>query len=398
MRLAAPVAICLATCSLAVGQVTVGALDGTRCRSLAATGSLGYDVLRTQMTSPGFQAAAGFSLTIAAETPTLTASYLAGIDILFVGDGSTALSPAEATDVAAWHAAGGALFLISDSSSQAIAESVLAAIGSPHVYGGSACSSGQIGNLVSGDDNALTNGPFGDNRGLSMSMTPARELTMVALTDEVASCSGASTVLAKHDAGAVNGADSGPVLMTSDASFLGLFIDPAAGSLYSPVNESLGLNAFVFLGGGGGGGTIGMNFCMANANSTGVPAVISASGSTAVANNDVVLSVTDLPADAFAYFLLADDVGFRPNYLGSDGNLCLAGTLARYDAPLEIQNSGAGGQVSLAIDLAALPYPAGSVSVMVGDRYNWQCWYRDTSAGGGAATSNFSDAIAIVFD
>ncbi|MEM1448212.1 MAG: hypothetical protein AAF957_03275 [Planctomycetota bacterium] len=395
MRFAPTVAICLATTSIASAQVTVGALDSSRCRSLATAGNFGYTIITDALTAPSFQAATGFTITLASETPLLDAAYLAGVDVLFVGDGSGALSPSEATDLAAWHAAGGALFLIADSSTPGLADSCLAAIGSPYAYAGGSCGSGTVGNPVSSDDYVLTNGPFGDIRGQDLSTTPAAQLGSVAAIDVVVTCSDGSTIVAKHDAGDVNGASSGAVVMTGDASFIGLFTDPVNTSFFSQVNVDLALNAFVYLSGGGGGSTIGTNYCMANVNSTGVAASISATGSTAVADNDVTLSVTSLPADSFSLFQVSATQGFTPNFGGGEGNLCLGGTIGSYRT--EVQDSGASGQVSLSLDLTAVPLASGT-SVMVGDTYNWTCWFRDTASMGGGATTNFSDATSITFD
>ena len=48
---------------------------------------------------------------------------------------------------------------------------------------------------------------------------------------------------------------------------------------------------------------LGTNYCTANANSTGNPAVISATGSAAAADNLLTLLVEDMPNGQFAYFV-----------------------------------------------------------------------------------------------
>jgi hypothetical protein len=80
---------------------------------------------------------------------------------------------------------------------------------------------------------------------------------------------------------------------------------------------------------------------------------------------------------------------------GSQGNLCLGGSIGRYVGPGQIQQSGSTGTVSLAIDLAQHPTPTGLVGVLPGETWNFQCWYRD--AVGGMATSNFSDGYEVTF-
>lgn len=148
-----------------------------------------------------------------------------------------------------------------------------------------------------------------------------------------------------------------------------------------------------------GGGTIGTNYCTANANSTGAAAVMAASGSTSVGNNDLVLEASDLPMGSFTFFLTSQVqglvVGPGGSQGGSQGNLCLGGAIGRHVGPGQIQQAGATGEVSLAIDLTLTPQPTGLVSVTAGETWNFQAWYRDTSPTG--ATSNFTDGLEIDF-
>ena len=141
----------------------------------------------------------------------------------------------------------------------------------------------------------------------------------------------------------------------------------------------------------GNPGGIGTNYCTANANSTGQPAVMSASGSTSFAANDVTLGASQMPSNAFGYFITSQTAGFAMNPGGSSGNLCLGGTVGRYDQ--SVQNSGAAGEFSLAIDLTSIPMPNGAVSAAAGETWRFQAWFRD--AQGGMATSNFTDGLAI---
>lgn len=144
-----------------------------------------------------------------------------------------------------------------------------------------------------------------------------------------------------------------------------------------------------------GGGTIGTNYCTTNANSTGVAAAMAASGSTSVGNNDLVLEASDLPTSSFAFFLTSQTQGLVMNPGGSQGNLCLGGAIGRYVGPGQIQQAGAAGDVSLAIDLTQTPQPNGFVLVSVGETWSFQAWYRDTSPSG--ATSNFTDGLEVDF-
>lgn len=139
---------------------------------------------------------------------------------------------------------------------------------------------------------------------------------------------------------------------------------------------------------------IGTPYCTANANSTGVSSVISASGSTDVAQNNVTLACASLPLNAFGYFIVSRLQGFVANPAGSAGNLCVSGNIGRYS--LNILNSGALGQVSLPINLQNIPHPTTPFAVVGGDTLNFQYWHRD-GLPGGAATSNFSRGLEIAF-
>ena len=77
------------------------------------------------------------------------------------------------------------------------------------------------------------------------------------------------------------------------------------------------------------------------------------------------------------------------------GNLCLAGPIGRYVGPGQIQNSGPMGQISLALDLTAVPTPGGPVAPLAGQSWNFQLWHRDGGPMG--ATSNFTDGVTVDF-
>ena len=139
---------------------------------------------------------------------------------------------------------------------------------------------------------------------------------------------------------------------------------------------------------------IGITYCTGNANSTGAPSVISATGQTDVTQNDVTLACSNLPQNAFGYFITSQTQAFIPNPGGSSGNLCISGNIGRYAG--DILSSGATGAVSLAIDVTALPSPTGNYAALPGDTVNFQFWHRDAVAG--SVTSNFSPGLEITFD
>ena len=89
--------------------------------------------------------------------------------------------------------------------------------------------------------------------------------------------------------------------------------------------------------------TIGANYCTAAANSTGAVGVVSAVGSEFVSDNLVTLSASDLPANSFGFFLTGQNQGFTGNPGGSQGNLCLSGSIGRYEGLARSRTQGARG-------------------------------------------------------
>ncbi|MEZ6018061.1 MAG: hypothetical protein R3F49_23350 [Planctomycetota bacterium] len=139
---------------------------------------------------------------------------------------------------------------------------------------------------------------------------------------------------------------------------------------------------------------VGANTCgPAVVNSTGEASGILAVGSTSVAANALTLRARRVPLQSTGLFLVSNQLGFVPGAGGSTGALCLSGAVGRF-GPNPAQ-SGSTGELTRPIDLTALPRPAGPVPVQAGQTWAFQVWFRDTS--GGAATSNFSDAIRVTF-
>ena len=129
------------------------------------------------------------------------------------------------------------------------------------------------------------------------------------------------------------------------------------------------------------------------ANSTGLPARLTVRGESVASANDIVLRCESMPTFSFGYFLISSAQGFVAGPGGSQGNLCLSGDIGRFS--LDAASSLDLGAIELRVDLTAIPQPTGIVSVLIGDTWNFQCWYRDAVAG--MATSNFSDARNLVF-
>ena len=138
--------------------------------------------------------------------------------------------------------------------------------------------------------------------------------------------------------------------------------------------------------------SIGSNYCgIAVPNSTGGSGQIGAYGSTSVADNNLLVVAQGLPAGNFGLFLNSATQDFVPVPVPGEtvGNLCLGGEIGRGAVVL----SSALGSASTQYDLSALPQPMGPVSVMAGEAWYFQLWYRDSGS-----DSNYTDAICITFD
>ncbi len=157
--------------------------------------------------------------------------------------------------------------------------------------------------------------------------------------------------------------------------------------------DTLVANSLLYVAGDYGPGA---SYCQANPNSTGEAGRTWATGSAQVAQNDLTLIGHRLPPQSFGYFITSRTQGFVPNPGGSEGNLCLAGSIGRYVRPGQVQQAGAEGQIALAVDLALTPQPMGATAVAPGETWSFQAWFRDSSPSG--ATSNFTNGLAVVFE
>lgn len=141
---------------------------------------------------------------------------------------------------------------------------------------------------------------------------------------------------------------------------------------------------------------LGLRTCSPNApNATGLPARIAATGSDVALDNDLTLHVTATPPNTFGFFLTSQATAVVAQPGGSLGTLCLGNPIGRYVAPGQVQQANAAGEFSLQLDLQQHPTPTGPVTVMTGDTWHFQAWYRDTLIF--FPTSNFTDALSITF-
>jgi hypothetical protein len=128
------------------------------------------------------------------------------------------------------------------------------------------------------------------------------------------------------------------------------------------------------------------NFCSPAANSTGLPATVSFTGSTAIADNDVTLHVGPMP-DGFGFFFYGQSTA--PGTSVGNGVLCLGGSLFRSTPAF-----ASGNLLSTPFDLANPPVPA--AAILSGSTWNFQLVFRDTEGGG--AGFNFSDGLQLTFN
>lgn len=171
--------------------------------------------------------------------------------------------------------------------------------------------------------------------------------------------------------------------------------DPATNTV-TPLGVTTSLNAEMEIACRVPSTLVSFDVCGAGAaNSTGVPALLQAAGSSVVADNALLLTVHYLPANSTGYFVNSPDAPFTVvNAGGAVGNLCIA-SLRQGRHSANILNSGTAGAVQLAVDLTALPQPLGAVSALAADQWSFQYWYRDTAPSG--AVSNFSNARRVLF-
>ncbi len=128
-------------------------------------------------------------------------------------------------------------------------------------------------------------------------------------------------------------------------------------------------------------------------NSGGVPATIRAVGTPQALPGCLTLLAADLPPLTTGFFLNARSAGVSMP-AGSSGRLCLGGEIGRYSDQLLI--SGGAGTFQLELDLANTPVPAGFQSVLPGETWRFQAWFRDLDPSG--PTSNFTDTVAVTFE
>ena len=131
-------------------------------------------------------------------------------------------------------------------------------------------------------------------------------------------------------------------------------------------------------------GILGTAYCVQTVNSTGSAAAISALGSPVVADNNVDLIVSNVPAGNIGIFFVGFGKASQPMTY-SWGTLCVAPAVKRLSPAVFTGNNNV---VHYQFDLASTPYVVSGLSL-----YH-QFWFRDP-AGPPPHTANMSDGLQI---
>lgn len=155
-------------------------------------------------------------------------------------------------------------------------------------------------------------------------------------------------------------------------------------------------------------GALGIPFCPAVPNSTGLAANLTGSPSSDAASG-VHLEVEDGPPNQFG-FVLVGNLDASPGISVSNGQLCLAGTpgavfyrfvgaepgansVGTFDAQGVYQNLSGTSTIGSGFDVpSTIP---GHGAILAGETWHFQFWHRDNAAGPGAA--NFSNGLSVTF-
>ena len=140
---------------------------------------------------------------------------------------------------------------------------------------------------------------------------------------------------------------------------------------------------------------VGTAYCAAVANSTQRAGALAALGSDVALHDQVTLTAYYLPNNSFGFFLTSRTQGLVQQPGGSQGVLCLGGSIGRYVGQGQVRNTGSTSTFALVLALGVTPTPTGLVSIVGGETWNFQAWHRDSV--GGQATSNFTGAVTVAF-
>ncbi len=159
-----------------------------------------------------------------------------------------------------------------------------------------------------------------------------------------------------------------------------------------------------------GGGSVGTPFCSpANSNSTGVPALLTGSNGSGV-GSDLHLEITGGVPGQLAYFLVGNEA--TQGISVSNGQFCLAGTttaqffrfnvggtdmnsIGGFNANGTMINAAGTSTTGFGFDVPTTIPSSPPTTIMAGQTWHFQGWYRDTPAGVGS--SNFTNGLSVTF-
>ncbi len=160
----------------------------------------------------------------------------------------------------------------------------------------------------------------------------------------------------------------------------------------------------------GGGGGAGVSFCdPAQNNSTGAPADLAGTWGSGV-GSDLHLEITSGVPGQLAYMLVGNEA--TSGISVSNGQFCLVGTstaqffrynvggtdmnsIGGFDASGTMINSMGTSTTGFGFDVPNTIPASPLITIMAGDTWHFQGWYRDTPAGAG--TSNFTNGLSVTF-
>ena len=160
------------------------------------------------------------------------------------------------------------------------------------------------------------------------------------------------------------------------------------------------------------GTSVGTNYCSpAPNNSTGGPASITASSNMGVGSG-VHLEMTGGPTGELGYFLVGTAAETSPTVSLGNGLLCLAigggnaigrynvtggsfNSVGQFDASGVLQNLVGTSTIGSGFDVPSVVPIPGSPTIMTGETWHFQGWFRDTPAAAGS--SNFSNGLTVTF-
>lgn len=153
-------------------------------------------------------------------------------------------------------------------------------------------------------------------------------------------------------------------------------------------NDLAGVNFFA-----SNGFSPAFQYCDGVVNSTGDRGFLRLSGTRSATSIKTAVA-SALPPNQFCLLVGATLQANVPMAGGSTGTLCLGGNLGRYNQT--ITQASAAGVASFTIDPTNIPQGIGTFAAAPGQIYQWQVWHRDVNGGG--ATSNFTNAVTILFE